>query len=393
MKHDMEKIRIFLFRILFWIWPQKSTPTDELSELAPKRRRREKHQSTPGEFYFKENILDRLDDYFVVIKRMRKDRDAQKLYSKYGGIVLPEHHWKSTFADAAELSPWFLQTRPAFGAVFFPRTNWGKEEKRLLFPKFLYFRKYAKNKGPPEIQKANGDLYVGTVYWDAPEAKKLKCGVPQDFAVCVAEDGTITALRILQTVHQVIKSKKGEEYSIPMRRWQMYDYRGWLDWKDRTASESLCQWFCVAANSWEGAAMSMTKVRVKRGNVNAVFSVNMLRTPYFFKDRDVTINKAGSRKRIFHIVRTHKRNLADGRETYVKSHFRGEREFRWNNYSVRITVPGWHHHNMADFNFGGHDRHSVSEGYMEPCDLAGMLADAETNASGASERYRKGKAP
>ena len=37
-------------------------------------------------------------------------------------------------------------------------------------------------------------------------------------------------------------------------------------------------------------------------------------------------------------------------------HFRGQREFVWNGYRVRISVPGWHHANMAEIAAAFHDR-------------------------------------
>jgi hypothetical protein len=36
-----------------------------------------------------------------------------------------------------------------------------------------------------------------------------------------------------------------------------------------------------------------------------------------------------------------------GGETYVRTHFRGQRAFQWNGYDIRITVPGWHHLDLA----------------------------------------------
>jgi hypothetical protein len=97
----------------------------------------------------------------------------------------------------------------------------------------------------------------------------------------------------------------------------------------------------------------MTKIHVRKKRLKAVFSIDVLRTPYFFSDRDPVITN-GVKKRIFHIVRAHKR-LVGATETYVKTHFRGLRRFVWNGYSVNVTVPGWHHADFAVFDAGAID--------------------------------------
>jgi hypothetical protein len=66
----------------------------------------------------------------------------------------------------------------------------------------------------------------------------------------------------------------------------------------------------------------------------------------------MVVNENGRRKRIFHIVRTHKRTLSDGSERFVKSHFRGMRKFKWNGYDVVVSVPGKHHGELIDFPVG-----------------------------------------
>jgi len=93
------------------------------------------------------------------------------------------------------------------------------------------------------------------------------------------------------------------------------------------------------------------QVNVSNGHLTAVFCIDMLRTPYFFADRDIEYK--GSK--IFHIVRAHRRVGAGGNETFVKSHFRGLREFVWNGYSVRITLAGKHHADLLDANFGSYE--------------------------------------
>jgi hypothetical protein len=55
-------------------------------------------------------------------------------------------------------------------------------------------------------------------------------------------------------------------------------------------------------------------------------------------DRDVVLNDAGSKRRIFHVVRPHERHLPSGDVRIIKMHHRGMRTFDWNGYAVHITV-------------------------------------------------------
>ena len=103
---------------------------------------------------------------------------------------------------------------------------------------------------------------------------------------------------------------------------------------------------------YETAAMgSMIRVVASKGNLNATFGVEIKRTSYFFKDRDVTLTAKGRRARIFHIVRPHVRHTKRGEEA-VKLHFRGLRKFTWAGYRIDITVPGLDHFNVAEIDVG-----------------------------------------
>ncbi len=406
------------FLLAFWHQPKAALVAENKQKTRPARK--QKPELLTGEFYFKENILERLDFYFRVLKRMRKgDRAAYDLYKIHGGIVLPGLIYKSSITDI-KLDPWFLKTRPAFGAIFFGSAKWetkDEAEHDYIFPRALYFRKYKIDATPLHIQHVgSGDVYIGTVYWDDPDIAKGdkhygkwdkyvgKKGIPQDYAIWVKDNGEVQALRILKDTTQTIRAKhgrdKGKTFTIPTRRWGFPNYEGSLTMKERSFQESLCQFFVLCANEWQHAAMGFTKVRATNNNLMALFAVNIERTPYFFKDREVTINKAGSRKRIFHIVRPHQRILADGRETYVRTHFRGEREFMWNKYKICITVPGWHHGNFAGFNVGGHDEDAeIEKGnkevrkWLDDPQVATDFANYENTGRAAHHRRQRSSAP
>jgi hypothetical protein len=79
------------------------------------------------------------------------------------------------------------------------------------------------------------------------------------------------------------------------------------------------------------------------------FSVDVTDTPKFFQDRDLVLNSKGSKARIFHVRRAHVRNV-DGKSLGVKMSFVGLREFKWNDYRIKITVPGRDAIPLSEFN-------------------------------------------
>lgn len=380
-----------LKRISLWIVGFFTHPPEQ-EDCVPVLPRKTKKDGSDivGEFYFRDGILDRLDEYFDVLRRMRlSDPDNYALYRQAGGVVLPGSVWSSSIEEP-KIDPWFLKTRPSFGAAFFFLGE--SQEHDTMFPKAVMFRKYERSKAPVGIQRAkSGDVYVVTVYWDdvadARWAKYAgKRGVPQEFAINLTDSGEIIPLRHFVSGRQKVQTRHGI-ITLPSSHWKMDSgYGGMLTFKERALGDSLRQWFALVANEWQGAAMSMIKVRVESGPLAASFAVDVTRTPYFFKDRDISVG-TNRRKKIFHIVRTHSRTRAGGQESFVKTHFRGERQFRWNGYDVSITVPGRDHVSFSELNIGAMDSDSVSgrEGLetreiMTMGDMGKTIANIERHA-------------
>jgi hypothetical protein len=228
-------------------------------------------------------------------------------------------------------------------------------------PKFLYFNKW--KRAPAHIQKvSDGDVYAMTIYWDRVDGlsrsfhKRHKGGVPQDYAVCVErESGQVRILRMLLNEQVNIRSSRnGERFSIPFKRWGYpTECLTWASGRaDMSPEDYLRRCFMEAALMYESASLgSMIRVEAAKGNLSAVFGVEIKRTSYFFKDRDVVLNDKGSVARIFHIVRPHTRTTKDG-PIDVKMHFRGLKQFEWANHKVSITVPGLDHFHLSDFDIG-----------------------------------------
>ena len=371
---------------LFWApkpkpiaWTPSIEPAVEKPLPGPHAVPKPKPSDAYGQFFFREQILDQLDDYFGIARRMRRfDPQAYALYSRIGAHIMPYKGDKWHFTDSGDeaqlvsdgqdgalwgrLSPWWKLNRPSFGAIALVHPNIDRKERQSakkkpedggqIYPRFIYFTKYAPGKAPPEVELTYaGDIYVCTVYFtdkDRPDEIDL----PEQFPIYISPDNEVRLLKVRMNRHRTINSKwKGyRQFSVRDRHWGIQpQFELWARQHKLTAPLLMRHLFIDAANTWEAAQYSMTRIDVRKYSMHAVFGVDIRRTPYFFRDRDVTaVSASGKRKRIFHIVRAFRR--ADGKT--VKTHFRGERRFHWNGYEVLITVPGKHHVAMPEFSPG-----------------------------------------
>jgi hypothetical protein len=92
------------------------------------------------------------------------------------------------------------------------------------------------------------------------------------------------------------------------------------------------------------ASLERIVVRAHQGGCVAAFGIDLKRGPVFFKDRDkeTALARDGKRKRIFHAVRQHVRQVPGG-PTTVQAHYRGLRTFDWNGRRIHIVLPAVTH--------------------------------------------------
>src|SRR5262249_23276229 len=143
-----------------------------------------------------------------------------------------------------------------------------------------------------------GKLYLVTVWWDRPDKKWMKWGVPNSFPIWISDDGE--RLRALKTREKPSGSIRPEnDWRIPN------EYEEWAKRYGLTAQLKLTHLFAHAARDFEEAHYGTCRVEVSKGDLTAVFTIEPHRVPYFFKDRDITLNKEGRKERVFHVVRAH----------------------------------------------------------------------------------------
>jgi hypothetical protein len=283
-----------------------------------------------GRWRYLRDILNQLDDYFYFIRRMKQaDPDAYDLYSRVGGVIV-----STDVAQGVHELPaaWRAGVRQAFGCIL---SSMSVTEDDTIFPTFMYFWKIRLKEG---VEAFHGDTYECVMLFT--ERKNKKFIAPFHFYVGVNDAAEIKLLKV--------------KYRAAYGQMRWGYPRGLLGiFNDRKSPKiKTIQEYAAFIFSWcvnvHDSATSDIRVSARRGDIVAAFSVDLLRTPYFFKHRDFVPASDGRQKRIFHIVRTHARETRNGRQ-YVKSHFRGVRKFSWNGYQINITMPGKHHADLRSF--------------------------------------------
>jgi hypothetical protein len=337
-----------------------------------------------GEFHFRDTILQQLERYFVYLARMRRtDADTYQLYRQYGATIMPyvsinahnrEHSLKTwDLTRTTPLADWFHRTRPMFGCYAYgadPESEryekemseeMRKDRRELWIPKFMYFTKF--KRAPCGWERiSGGDTYGMTVWWDRPFSTRhgkaiRKYGTPQEYGIWISDDGKeVVALRSLVNEKVRIKGKTGEyrgrTFSIPRKTWKIpTTFAEWAQEEGDTPERFLRELFLETVQRHSLHQLNMVRVSASKGDMTASFSVDIHKMSYFFQDRDIYATSTGARKRVFHMVRPHVRD--DG--TKVKTHFRGQREFTWAGYDVRITIPGRDHNIFDDMDIGAID--------------------------------------
>lgn len=334
-----------------WLFFWRRLPTDPRLDLCqPTEIQSQTETLSEASFYHIGDILDRLDEYFYWLRRLKIfDPVAYQAYSQIGGNIMSS---AGIFAMNREVlfnihpDKW-----PTFLMLSFPDNDESKNRSNndpKVSVKLLYFTKIAYGPFIPW-----GDtFYEGTIFYSS---KKVRIDFPAKFYVGVSSSGEIRALRSSLTKSQTITSRRHGKFDVfhhsigyPEILIELAQFPEEIALAE-TPSGVACRLMSWALNMTIAAETGI-QVNIVKSDVVGRFSVPLSRTAYFFKDRDIQVNVNGSRKKIFHAVREHTRTLPNGRKTTVKSHFRGIRRFDWNGYEILITVAGHHHIALSELN-------------------------------------------
>ena len=368
---------------MLWIWKEPPPPPP------PKQVRR--GAARDADLYsFKAHILDYLDNQFESLEKMKKqDRGAYNLYKRVGAYIMADswvfdNGWD--YEEYRHMRGWWKTHRPSF-AAFYMGHHFGEDLcDDKVRPSFMYFSKYDRKHPPIGIQRprGDGDVYTVSFYFDGAAERGMPYGGVAQYAVHVTPEGDIQCLKSLLDEPVEVRVKKrrgrGRTFRVPNRKWGYPPFfENYAEEVNTPIENFLIGTFVMAVSAYSRQHEEMTKIRVTKGGLAAVFSIPVLRTPYFFKDREYYKTPSGNRKPIFHIVRTHKRDLQTGGQTYVKTHFRGHRHFVWNGYKINITVPGWHHPDLVGLDAKAHDLAEEDDqtGYLDEKQIGDLYTRIE----------------
>jgi len=349
----------------------------------PKKRKKIKQRSRDhlGAHYYLGDLLDQLDNAFKSLDSLKKvNRGAYNTFSKVSCHVTSTDLMRGTGNQ-------YSITRdqiPSVGCSFLSDTGDKRVTKvvdgdEFRAPTFCYFKRI---KNPINVQQTNGiTLEVCCVFeFDkGPEAV--------NYYVSIDEDLNITPLKELHVkevpVRPKVSRKNNRPFSIRRAYWQQAPYiEDMAKEHHETVEEAAAYLTWIAINSVL-AMDSGVHVRVAKGSKRVAFAIDMLRTPYFFKDRDKTVNENGKTQKIFHIVAGHKRKLANGDETTVKSHFRGIRKFMWNGFKINIILNGKHMISFNENNIDGVEileSQPMPEGYVDALKIINAASEVYDRA-------------
>jgi hypothetical protein len=348
-----------------FLWNRLFGKPSEQIEKRP-RPRKKKSEEAFTHYYFGD-LLDHIDSVFADYELLRHaDPDAYAMSRSLGVTVT-----SSSINISQDIEPYVLQSLPAFGCIHLGR---GHNEDHLnddrVPPKFLYFVKEDKPINVHRQSKVIAGAGVTTYRCGAIYELKGKTSVAEFY---VGVSGTsISALKVCRPVtHSTSKKSRPivrMEWSYPPC---LIDYA--VD-RGKKAEEVAVEWFSAVANFSQTREFGMT-VTVEKNKRSAAFSVDLLRTPYFFSGREKTVTENGKTKPIIHLVRGHWRTLSGGEKKFVKPHFRGTRRFVWNGYNVRVGMAGWHGAALSEWDVAAVDKRTTNAKTLTADEAAAKIAE------------------
>ena len=321
--------------------PDKTDITDKT-----KRKSARRNKNHYGAHYYLGDLLDQIDGTFAGLRLLKKhSRDDYNLFSQTGITAC-----NSDVLTTVENNGWVdFNALPAFGAF---HMGGGDVDGDKVACKLIFFNKI---KRPYNVQPSNHTIYMLSLVYELR-------GKPAFFQIFVAVDtlGNINPLKMCHPKYFGFKRNSSQQDDGFMR--MTWDWPDGLKEVARAQGEDVIQ--CAKWLFWSALNMSMTSssgitVRVKKKKDVATFAIDMERTPYFFADRDKVANHNGQTKKIFHIVRGHRRNNANGTTTSIRTHFRGLRKFTWNGYEVLVSLNGKNNIDIFDITIPSYNENDI----------------------------------
>jgi hypothetical protein len=309
-----------------------------------------------GRWYFKRDILDRIDRHHVVMRAIRAFNEGHYQMAVKVGAILAPAAFGTSLHGFNERDALIEETgRMGFACVAFRKNVReylkGDADTYAYAPELAILSKYDRAKGV--IENYHGEVYGFTIVYEFDGFPYVAGEIP----IAILPNG-LMILREYRPIHQRLPKTRGDGMSRGGKHGDIVCHGAWRwsahlayiarEWKveiTEVMERTLVLFQQVYALAY--AANSDTRVAVTKDHITTAFAVDLMRLPYFFADRDK--GNAKRRPNIFHIVRPHER----AGSSIVHAHFRGARTFVWNGYEVRITMPGKHHPALSAWNAAG----------------------------------------
>ena len=337
-----------LLKYLILVWGKLFFRSEIKPVIRGPNRPRQTFETGPA--YYMGDLLKPLDDYNAVIHELKKhDLDAYNYYVRVGCTI---GNSDQLFEKDTLSARWRNGTkRPMAMMMHFKQYEKDIDEDKV-YPTFLLIQKM---RMVPGVQFTNADMYECITFYRERDSIKIITGIP--FYMSVDPEGGMHLMLMKRRMEGKTYSKKlrrakagargrrSELVDHEIQRWGIPTYLSeWAEDKKMTPSKLAQIIFTVTATAAETQDLGLL-IRARKNNVCAAFAIDLLRTPYFFKDRIKAKTITGRTKPIFHIVRTHPRKNSK----LVKTHFRGLRRFNWFGHDVQISMPGYHHGASHEF--------------------------------------------
>ena len=370
-KDMFAKIRAFVARIF------GNKESQEAKKVRRKVQQRERKHT--GAHYYLTDLLDQVESAFTSLNSMKKvSKNAYRTFSKMSCTV-QSRDFVNTEGNAYAITP---DQIPSIGCSYIPDDKHNgrlvDEKDEARYPTFCYFKRIKK---PVNVQPTNHVvLEIASIYEfkDGPTPLKFYCAIDDNCNV-------IPLKQLHRDMHQVRPkvSRKGHRaFEVMRTHWALpASVTIMAEKHNMTPEEYAAETVWLAINCCLSVDSGIN-VRVAKGSDRLTFGIDMLRTPYFFKDREKVVNENGSTKKIFHIVAAHERTLASGEKKIIKSHFRGIRKFMWNGYRVNILLSGKHIKSINSWAIDASEQLSgeIEKGYVEVSSAVAKLSETYDKA-------------